>query len=449
MHTTSKPPHLDGPVPARRSKELAARLAAVESPNVTFISSRFPVFWKRALGSNVWDADDNRYVDLTAAFGVAAAGHRHPAVVEAVRAQTESLVHAMGDVHPPEVRVALLERLAGMGPPGARVVLGTSGSEAVEIALKTATLFTGRPGFLAFSGAYHGLTYGALSVTDRELFRAPFIAQLNPHVVRSPYPAGGAPDASVELGRVERILAGPGGERIAGVILEPALGRGGAVFPPAGFLSGLAAICRKHGVLLVADEIYTGFGRTGWRLACDTEGVVPDLLCLGKAMSGGMPISACVGSAEVMAAWPRSQGEAMHTSTFLGHPVSCAAALAAIGLIEELDLPSRARDEGERWLRELRAMAEAHPVARDVRGRGLMIGLQLHDPHGRVPPAQITARALVEALGEGWILLGGGVTGDVITLSPALTIERDLLHMSVEMLDRVLGTCDETVRSSC
>ncbi|UCG75910.1 MAG: aspartate aminotransferase family protein [Gemmatimonadota bacterium] len=449
MHTTSKPPHLDGPVPARRSKELAARLAAVESPNVTFISSRFPVFWKRALGSNVWDADDNRYVDLTAAFGVAAAGHRHPAVVEAVRAQTESLVHAMGDVHPPEVRVALLERLAGMGPPGARVVLGTSGSEAVEIALKTATLFTGRPGFLAFSGAYHGLTYGALSVTDRELFRAPFIAQLNPHVVRSPYPAGGAPDASVELGQVERILAGPGGERIAGVILEPALGRGGAVFPPAGFLSGLAAICRKHGVLLVADEIYTGFGRTGWRLACDTEGVVPDLLCLGKAMSGGMPISACVGSAEVMAAWPRSQGEAMHTSTFLGHPVSCAAALAAIGLIEELDLPSRARDEGERWLRELRAMAEAHPVARDVRGRGLMIGLQLHDPHGRVPPAQITARALVEALGEGWILLGGGVTGDVITLSPALTIERDLLHMSVEMLDRVLGTCDETVRSSC
>ena len=180
MLNPSQPPLLTGPVPGPQSAALAARLAGVESRNVTFISHDFPVFWRTALGSNVWDADGNRFVDLTAAFGVAAAGHRHPVIEDAIRSQSEALLHAMGDVHPSEVRVELLERLAALGPTGSRVVLGTSGSEAVEIALKTATLYTDRPGWLAFSGAYHGVTYGALSVTDRSLFRHPFRPQLFP-----------------------------------------------------------------------------------------------------------------------------------------------------------------------------------------------------------------------------------------------------------------------------
>ena len=448
MPSPSQPPLLTGPVPGPRSAALAARLTSVESRNVTFISHDFPVFWRTALGSNVWDADGNRFVDLTAAFGVAAAGHRHPVIEDAIRSQSEALLHAMGDVHPSEVRVELLERLAALGPPGSRVVLGTSGSEAVEIALKTATLYTDRPGWLAFSGAYHGVTYGALSVTDRSLFRRPFRPQLNPNVVRAPYPAEGAGDASEALDQVERLLSEPEGG-IGAVIVEPALGRGGDVFPPSGFLPGLAQLCRAHGALLIADEIFTGFGRTGSRLACDAEGVVPDLLCVGKAMSGGMPISACIGSAEAMSAWPESAGEAMHTSTFMGHPTSCAAALASIGLIEELGLAARAGEEGARWLEGLRQMAAGRPLVREVRGRGMMIGIQLGDPAGRVPGHRITATALVEGLKRGWILLGSGVEGDVLSLSPPLTIERDLLDLAVEGVDEVLAACEATLLSSC
>lgn len=396
----------------------------------------------------MWDADGNRFVDLTAAFGVAAAGHRHPVIEEAIRSQSGALMHAMGDVHPSEVRVELLERLAELGPPGSRVVLGTSGSEAVEIALKTATLYTGRPGWLAFSGAYHGVTYGALSVTDRSLFRGPFRPQLNPNVVRARYPVEGAGDASEALDQVERLLSAPEGG-IGAVIVEPALGRGGDLFPPSGFLPGLAQLCRAHGALLIADEIFTGFGRTGWRLACDAEGVVPDLLCVGKAMSGGMPISACIGSAEAMSAWPESAGEAIHTSTFMGHPICCAAARASIGLIEELGLAARAREEGERWVEGLRQMAAGRSLVREVRGRGMMIGIQLEDPAGRLPGHRITATALVEGLKRGWILLGSGVDGDVLSLSPPLTIERDLLDLAVVAMDEVLAACETALRSSC
>ncbi len=448
MMNRSQPPLLIGPVPGPRSAALAGRLTSVESRNVTFVSDEFPVFWRTALGSNVWDADGNRFVDLTAAFGVAAAGHRHPAIEKAIRSQSEALLHAMGDVHPSEVRVELLERLADLGPPGSRVVLGTSGSEAVEIALKTATLHTKRPGWLAFSGAYHGVTYGALSVTDRSLFREPFRPQLNPNVVRARYPVEGSSDAFEALDQVERLLLAPEGG-IGAVIVEPALGRGGDLFPPSGFLPGLAQLCRASGALLIVDEIYTGFGRTGWRLACDAEGVVPDLLCVGKAMSGGMPISACIGSAEAMSAWPESAGEAIHTSTFMGHPICCAAALASIGLIEELGLAARAREEGKRWIEALREMAATRSVVREVRGRGMMIGIQLEDPAGRIPGHRITATALVEGLKRGWILLGSGVDGDVLSLSPPLTIERDLLDLAVVAIDEALAACEATLQSSC
>lgn len=453
-------PSVKAPVPGPASRELARRLSAVESRNVTFLSEGFPVFWERAEGSNVWDRDGNRYVDLTAGFGVAAAGHRHPRVVEAVREQAGRLAHGMGDVHPPAVKVELLERLAELAPfPDARSVLTTSGSEAVEVALKTACLHTGKPGVLAFTGGYHGLGYGALAVTDRAHFRAPFLAQLNPHVLRAPFPhpyrppprlleaeppAGSSPGdpealAAAALGEVEALLEGEGGERVGAVIVEPVQGRGGQVAPPSGFLRGLARICRQRGLLLILDEIFTGFGRTGTRFACRTEEVVPDLLCVGKALSGCMPIAACLGPREVMEAWPPSRGEAMHTSTFLGHPVGCAAALASLEVIEGDGLPARAAEEGERWVRALREMAAGHRAVGEVRGRGLMVGLDLvRDREGRRPAGPLALDVVSRALSAGWILLGGGPDGNVISLSPPLTVDRRILAAAVEMLDRAL-----------
>ncbi|HKK08442.1 MAG TPA: aspartate aminotransferase family protein, partial [Gemmatimonadota bacterium] len=328
-----------------------------------------------------------------------------------------------------------------------RIVLGVTGSDAVEAALKTAALATGKPGVVAFTGAYHGLGYGALSVTDRDLFRLPFEAQLNPHVLRAPYPHPFRPPPELEdasrpgpaLAALERVLDGPGGSEVGAVLLEPLQGRGGEVVPPAGFLAGVRDLCRERGLLLAADEVYTGLGRTGWWLACEAEGVVPDLVCLGKALSSGMPISACAGPADVMDAWPASTGEAIHTSTFLGHPLACAAALASLRVLREERLPRRARDVGGRWIEALAAMAEPHGCVGEVRGRGLMVGIDLvRDRETREPDPERARRVVRAALEEGWLLLSGGPEGNVLGLTPPLTIEEDLLGRAVEVLDRLL-----------
>jgi 4-aminobutyrate aminotransferase/(S)-3-amino-2-methylpropionate transaminase len=297
-----------------------------------------PIFWERAAGSNVWDVDGNRFVDLGAGFGVASAGHAHPRVVAALCEQGERLLHGMGDVHPSSVKVELLERLAALFPGGAaaRAVLGSSGSDAVEIALKTAQLATGRAGVIAFEGAYHGLSLGALDATHRREFREPFAARL---------PGATAFARFGDFEDVARLVAA---SRVpfGAVLVEPIQGRGGERIPPDGFLTALRALCDREGLLLIADEVYTGFGRTGRWFACDHESVVPDLLCVGKGLASGMPISACIGRAAVMDAWPPSRGEALHTQTFLGHPPGCAAALAAIAVIEDEKLVQRAAERG-------------------------------------------------------------------------------------------------------
>lgn len=406
----------------------------------------------------MWDVDGNRYVDLTAGFGVAAVGHGHPAVVEAVRRQAARLGHGMGDVHPPAIKVELLEKLADLSPfSDSRAVLGLSGSDAVEIALKTACLATGKPGVLAFSGAYHGLGYGALSVTDRACFRAPFEAQLNPHVVRAEFPnpyrpgpalrGAGADLLDRALTGVEAALESPAGARVGAVIVEPLQGRGGDVVPPRTFLARLASLCRERGLLLILDEIYTGFGRTGNWFACQAEEVQPDLLCVGKAFSGGMPISACLGTSAVMDAWPESEGEAMHTSTFLGHPVGCAAALAALETLEAEGLVARAREQGSRWLAALQGLADRHDAVGDVRGRGLMVGLDLvSDRETKRPDPRLARSVALEALRRGWILLLGGPAGNVLSLSPPLNIGAHLLDAAAETLDDVLAGVTGTSR---
>jgi 4-aminobutyrate aminotransferase len=416
---------------------------------VTYLSDEFPIFWRKARGSNVWDVDGNRFVDLSAGFAVAGAGHRNPHVVTALRHQIAQLLHGMGDVHPPEIKVRLLERIAAISPfPDTRVILANTGAEAIEAALKTARLRTGKPGAIAFTGAYHGLTYGALAATDRELFRVPFEDQLNPHVVRAPYPnsfrpparIGGADDVgAVSLAAVRELLDGPGGDSIGCVIIEPVQGRGGDVVPPDGFLPGLAELCRARGVVLVFDEIYSGLGRTGQLFAFQHEGVMPDLLCIGKALSGALPIAACLGPADVMDSWPESTGEAKHTSTFLGNPLACAAAIASLKEIERHTLAARAGQEGVRFFERLQALADRHSCIGEVRGRGLMIGLDLvRDPGTREPDPELARRLVTGALRRGWLLLAGGPEGNVISLSPPLTISRSLLDSSVRMLEDLL-----------
>ena len=326
-------------IPGPKSRALSRQLRHYESRNVTFVSDRWPIFWERASGVNVWDVDGNRYIDLTAAFGVANIGHGNPHVVAALKAQAGKLLHAMGDVHPNEFKLELARELVGLtfgrwAKSAGRVVFANSGAEAVEAALKTAAIHTKRPGVIAFEGAYHGLTYGALDTTWRAHFRSPFSGQL------------GHFTAHVPFGRVPTVA---NIKNFGAVIVEPIQGRGGIVVPPDDFLPKLRRFCDDHGLVLIFDEIYSGFCRTGRWFACEHWGVTPDVVCVGKAMAGGFPISACIGRAEVMDNWPESQGEAIHTSTFLGNPLGCAAALASIREMKRMKLDKRSRELGQ-WL---------------------------------------------------------------------------------------------------
>jgi len=387
-----------------------------------------PIVWTRARGVNVWDADDNRYVDMSAGFGAAAVGHGAPLVVEAVQAQAERLLHALGDLHPSDVKIQLLERLCALAPfPEARAMLGLSGSDAIGAALKTALLYTRRPGLIAFEGGYHGLEHGPLAACGYSTaFRVPFAAQLNPHVVFAPYPDRDRP-LGAALDAVERLFDAQ--RDVGAVLIEPVLGRGGVVVPPAGFLAGLGALCASRGALLIADEVMTGLGRTGAMFRSQTEAVVPDLICLGKALGGGLPISACLGRGEVMAAWGDPDGEALHTGTFFGNPLACAAALAALDAIERQGLCERARQSGQ-WLQSALEASLGDRV-RAVRGAGLLIGIELTAPAAGLR----LARALLE---RGYISVPARADAGVLSLTPPLTISQAVLEAFVSSVDRCL-----------
>jgi acetylornithine/succinyldiaminopimelate/putrescine aminotransferase len=404
-------PLLKTRIPGPKSRSLARQLRRYESRNITFVSDHWPIFWQRASGANVWDVDGNRYIDLTAAFGVASVGHTNTRVVKAIQTQAGQLLHAMGDVHPNELKLKLARELVALtfgrwSKAEGRVVFANSGAEAVEAALKTAAIQSRRPGVIAFEGAYHGLTYGALDTTWRADFRKPFSGQLGHFTAHVPF--GRLP----EVANIQDFGA---------VIVEPIQGRGGIVVPPEDFLPKLRRFCDEHGLLLILDEIYTGFCRTGRWFACEHSGVVPDLVCVGKAMAGGFPISACVGRAKVMDSWPESQGEAIHTSTFLGNPLGCAAALASIGEMKRLKLDARSRELGE-WL--------ALRLARigKVRGRGLMLGLEVSNA---VP---IVEKLLL----RGILALPEGSRNEVIGLTPPLVITKRQLSFCLEALTLAL-----------
>ena len=439
-------PELRTAVPGPRSRQLTDRLRRVESPNVTATTDPGPIFWAEAAGANIRDADDNVYVDLTAGFGVSAAGHGNPAVADAAARQLRRLTHAMGDVHPADVKVELLERLAALAPGDLAVsILSANGSDAVESALKTAVLATGRSGILAFHGGYHGLGYGALSVTSGEHFRAPFREQLFDGVRFAPFPGarasdpGHAGEAAGEAAGSEALeavrdafrAAARGPHPIGAVIVEPIQGRGGIIVPPPDFLPALGSLCTDEGALLIADEVYTGIGRTGRWFACEHVDVVPDILVTGKSLAGGLPLSAAIGRPQVMEAWPASEGEAIHTSTFLGNPVTCAAALAHLDQVDRHGLVERAAELGARVAQRMDAIVDRNDIATSGRGLGLMRALSVAGPG---TAARIAARALE----KGVIVLAEGAA---LALTPPLTI-------TVEQLDHALAVLESCVAES-
>jgi 4-aminobutyrate aminotransferase-like enzyme len=434
------------------TKKILQLLRDFESRNVTFIEAdgSWPIVWDRAKDVFVWDAVGKKYLDLTAAFGVAAAGHANSKVVKAGQAQMGRLLHAMGDVHPHALKAELARELSRITferwskipdtrrhvpePVTSKVIFSNSGFEAVEAALKTAILATGRHGVISFTGAYHGLGYGALNATHRDFFRKPFQPQLREFARFVQFPARAADLATVEF-QIRQLFRR---EWIGAVLVEPVQARGGINVPPPEFLPLLRKLCDEFGALLIADEIYTGFGRTGKWFACEHTGVTPDLICLGKALTGGFPLSACVGRADLMdAAWPASRGEAIHTSTFLGHPVGCAMALAQIAEIEKLKLPERSAQLGEFLIAELQSKIPNGKFQIAVRGQGLMVGVELRQ-HDSSPATAETFAAIKTLLQRGFIFLPEGEYGNVISFTPPLTITKPQLAKAVAALAEVL-----------
>jgi 4-aminobutyrate aminotransferase-like enzyme len=434
------------------SRQVLDLLGRYESRNVTFVESdgSWPMVWKRARGVQVEDAEGRKYLDLTAAFGVAAAGHANPRVVRAGQKQMATLLHAMGDVHPHELKARLarelsrltFERWAGKrSAPGAaerkvgKTIFCNSGFEAVEAALKTALLATGKRGVIAFQGGYHGLGYGALNATHREHFRGPFVSQLAEFGHFIPFPISQDQLAEVEA----ELRRGFERHEIGAILVEPIQARGGINIPPPKFLPMLRRVGHEHGALLVADEIYTGFGRTGFWFGCEHSRVVPDLVCLGKALTGGFPLSACVGRAEVMdAAWPASSGEAIHTSTFLGHPVGCAMALAHLAEIQTKGLVGASARLGEILSDLLQSELSHARLEILVRGAGLMVGVELRQANGS-PATGDTIAVIKEMLRRGFILLPEGEFSNVIALTPPLVISQRQLTRTVQTLKTVVA----------
>ena len=493
-------------------------LRAHESRNVTFIEpdGSWPVVWERARGVHVWDAEGKKYLDLTAAFGVTAAGHANPGVVRAGQKQMARLLHAMGDVHPHALKAQLARELSritferwfgvveqasglrssrqpsGLAPRinsasrrlagtvasrrltplsggeqrpvhsprstvpggGGRVATGktifcNSGFEAVEAALKTALMATGKPGEIAFEGGYHGLGYGALNVTQRAHFRSPFRRQLPEFGHFVAFPKAGQAPPSARMSQESTALRGAESqirrllrrEKIGAILVEPIQVRGGIHIPPPGFLPMLRRLCDEHRALLILDEIYTGFGRTGKWFACEHSETVPDIICLGKALTGGFPLSACVGRAELMdAAWPPSSGEAIHTSTFLGHPVGCAMGLAQIREIEARKLVQRSAELGTRLLASLSALAAQSPALdMAARGLGLLAGLEVRQADG-TPATGIVLKAMKTLLQRGFIFLPEGEHANVIGFTPPLTITASQLDAAVDAMGAILLT---------
>ncbi len=425
-------PRMVTPPPGPEARRLAELLDRYEAPGVNTLPAAFTadgsagskreasatpaILWREARGANVVDVDGNRYIDLTAGFGVAAVGHRHPRVVAAARRQAGVLLHALGDVHAHPLRIEVARRLGEWAPvDDPRVYFAVSGADAVEIALKTAALATGKSGVLCFDPGYHGLTLGALSVTSRPIFRQPFEDRLAPRTVHRL--AYGCPATTIEQAL--------GSGAIGAAIVEPVVGREGVLLPPRGWLTDLAALCRRHGVLFIADEVFTGFGRTGQRFAVDHEGVRPDLLCCGKALAGGLPLAATIGRAEVMEGW-RTDGEALHTATHLANPVACACACAVLDLLEDGELARRARALGALLARRLARFNEFSVVS-EVRGRGLLWGIEVD--HRDTAYAWTGA-----ALQQGLLVLAGGPNATVLQLCPPLTITHRQLLAALDVL---------------
>jgi len=417
-------------VPGPQSRALAARRGDAVPKGVSQLT---PVFVHRAEGACLEDVDGNHFIDLAGGIGCVNAGHAAPEIVAAIRAQAEKFLHTCFMVAPYESYVRLAERLNALAPGASRkkTFFVNSGAEAVENAIKLARAFTGRPAVICFEDAFHGRTLMAMSLTSKtHPYKAGF-GPFAPEVYRVPYgycyrcayslryPSCGLHCVHVLEETFKRVVAA---ESVAAIIVEPVLGEGGFVSPPADYLPALQKLCRAHGILLIADEVQTGFGRTGKMFTCEHSGIEPDLLVTAKSLGGGLPIAGVTGRAEIM----DHNGPGAIGGTFGGSPVACEAALAAIAILERDRLCERAMTLGERFRGRARAWQARCPLVGDIRGIGAMQAIELvKDAASRAPATDETKRLVRHCYERGVILVTAGTHGNIVRLLMPLVITDD------------------------
>jgi 4-aminobutyrate aminotransferase len=413
-------PRIVGPLPGPRAASWLSRDDAVMSPSYTRV---YPLVVKRAKGAMIEDLDGNRFLDLTAGIAVTAVGHSHPVVVRAIRRQAGRLIHMSGTdfYYTPQIRLAeVLARIAP-GPEPKRVFFTNSGAESTEAALKLARRHTGRIRALSFLGAFHGRTYGAMSLSGSKPLQRRGFAPLVPEIEHARYG---------DLDSVKALLkttCPP--EELAAIFVEPIQGEGGYIVPPREFLPGLRKLCDEHGILLVFDEVQTGFGRTGKMFACEHWGVAPDILCLAKGIANGLPLGAIVASAKVMD-WPSGS----HASTFGGNPVACAASLATIALVKK-KYRRNAEVRGAQLRAGLEVLAAEHPaMVKEIRGLGLMLGMEIQ--RDGAPDPDLRDAIIDRAFARGLLLLPCGA--NTVRFCPPLCLTKRQVETGLEILGRVM-----------
>jgi 4-aminobutyrate aminotransferase / (S)-3-amino-2-methylpropionate transaminase / 5-aminovalerate transaminase len=427
-------------LPGPRSRELSARRDAAVSAGV---STAMPVFIAAAGGGVILDVDGNSLIDLGSGIAVTSVGNAAPAVVAAVHAQVERFTHTCFMVTPYESYLAVCEELARVTPGEheKRSALFNSGAEAVENAVKVARHATGRPAVVVFDHAYHGRTNLTMALTAKAMPYKHRFGPFAPEIYRVPvsYPFRDPPGMSGEQAAARALALidqQVGADQVACVVIEPIQGEGGFIVPAAGFLPAIAQWCTDRGVLLVADEIQTGFCRTGDWFACDHEKIIPDLITTAKGIAGGLPLAGVTGRAHLMnAVHPGGLG-----GTYGGNPVACAAALATIAMMRDQDLAGAARRIEAIATPKLTALAAQCPAVGQIRGRGAMLALELINPTTKAPDPALTTQVAHACHNAGVIVLTCGSYANVIRLLPPLVIPHDLLTEGLDVLTHTLLT---------
>jgi len=410
------------------------RLAA--TPRGIGVMANF--FIERALNAEVWDVEGNRYIDFAGGIAVLNTGHRHPKMVAAIEAQLQRFTHTCYQVLPYESYVTLAERINALTPGShaKKTCFFSSGAEAVENAIKIARAYTGRPGIIAFSGAFHGRTMMGCALTGKV---APYKIGFGPfpaEIYHAPFPVDlhgvSVEDSIKAIHTLFKSDIDP--KRVAAIILEPVQGEGGFYVTPPALMQALRKECDEHGILLIYDEVQTGFGRTGKLFAAEHYEVMPDIITMAKSMAGGTTLSAVCGKAEVMDG-PAPGGLG---GTYAGNPLAIAAAHAVIDIIEQEQLVARANVLGERLVARLKKAQENNPTIKEVRGLGSMIAVEFFDPNTNQPSMEITKQVQQAALAEGLILLTCGVYTNALRFLYPLTIEDAVFDEALDILDRAL-----------